>query len=270
MPSKYAWLALGIGAYVAFALSTFPAATAYRLFAPETVRLAGVEGTVWSGGAAVGSVVGLPLRDVSWQVDALPLLTGRVAAHVEARLADGVIQGDVRVTPRTAVLRNVRAGISVAALSPLVPLAGVEGQLRISLERAEIRDGWPVELVGEAQVAELAVPPLLPVRHPGLIPLGGYELTFAETPDPGILGELRDTGGPLEVTGTLALEPDGGYRLAGLVAARAGAPPELVQGLELMTGPPEAGGKRPFELTGSLRPPASSGTPAASENKARQ
>ena len=48
------WLALGIGAYLAFALSSFPAGTAYAWFAPAGLQLEGLEGTLWSGRAAAG------------------------------------------------------------------------------------------------------------------------------------------------------------------------------------------------------------------------
>src|SRR5690606_17260484 len=51
MRGKGLWLALGIGAYAAFLLARFPAG-ASSWFAPDTVRLAGVDGTLWSGRAA--------------------------------------------------------------------------------------------------------------------------------------------------------------------------------------------------------------------------
>jgi hypothetical protein len=40
--------------------------------------------------------------------------------------------------------------------------------------------------------------------------------------------------------------------LEGLVRARDGASAELIQGLDFMTGEPNADGRRPFSLTGSL------------------
>jgi hypothetical protein len=77
VPNKWSWIALGAGAYAAFVVATFPAATAYRWLAPPEVRLASVDGTVWSGTAALGSMPGLPLRDIRWNLSALPLLLGR-------------------------------------------------------------------------------------------------------------------------------------------------------------------------------------------------
>jgi hypothetical protein len=67
-----------------------------------------------------------------------------------------------------------------------------------------------------------------------------------------IEGRLADTGGPLEVLGRLALARDRNYELEGLVRARPEADADLVRGLEFMTGEPDASGRRPFNLSGSL------------------
>jgi general secretion pathway protein N len=252
MPNRYAWIALGAGAYLAFALSMMPAATVYRLFAPDALRLAGVDGTLWSGSATLGSAGGLPMRDIVWRVEALPLLTGRVAARVQARLADGFIETDVSAGVGGVVLDDLRGSTSVPALTPLVPLQGVDGLVSVSMRRLRLEDGWPTEAVGEARIAELRVPPLLSRGAADeLISLGNYEIAFDDAPS-GIAARIRDTGGPLEVDGTLTLSADRRYALEGRAAARPDAPPEVIQGLDLMAGEPDAEGKRAFSLTGSL------------------
>src|SRR5690606_26175100 len=109
MPNRYAWIALGLGAYIAFALSTFPAAAAYRWFAPPELRLAGVEGTVWSGRAALASAGDFPMRDLRWNIDAPPLLLGRVVGRARAALAEGFVETEVTVFPRGEIeLRNLK------------------------------------------------------------------------------------------------------------------------------------------------------------------
>lgn len=253
MPNRYAYVALGVGAYVAFALSTLPATVGVRLldaFAPDAVRLSGIDGTVWSGRAALGSAGGLPLRDIVWNADALPLLIGRVDAHVEARLSDGFVQTAVSARAGDVLLEDLRASTSVDALSPVIPLQGAGGQISVALNRLRLQDGWPTEALGEARIARLEVPPLLPGAGE-LIPLGDYEILFVEAPS-GIAARITDSAGPLRVDGTLSLTPDRRYALEGHAAARPDAPPELVQGLDLMAGEPGADGLRPFSLTGSL------------------
>lgn len=247
-------LALGVGAYLVFALYQFPAATAYRLLAPDTLRLSGIDGTIWSGRAALGSVAGLPLHDIGWTLDALPLLTAQLSGRVEARLSDGFVEGDVTAWPDgRAELRDVNASTSLRVLASLVPGAEAEGLVSATIARLELRDGWPVGVAGEARIADLAAPPLISADGgPASIPLGDYTLTL-ETSDAGeLLVRFQDSGGPLDVDGTARLDPRGNYRLEGRAAARPDAPPELVQGLELIGGEPDAEGMRPFEMTGSL------------------
>jgi hypothetical protein len=65
------------------------------------------------------------------------------------------------------------------------------------------------------------------------------------------VGQIRDLGGPLSVTGTLKLTRQGGYEVEGLVAARADAPPELINNMRFL-GSPDATGRRPFSLSGTF------------------
>jgi hypothetical protein len=140
---------------------------------------------------------------------------------------------------------------SVPALLPLIPLQGAEGLLSASMRRLVLEDGWPTSAVGQLRIVQLAVPPLLPSGNGGIIPLGDYEVVFSDAGN-GVAALIRDSGGPLEFSGTLSLGADRSYSLEGLAAPRTDASPELVNGLRLMTGEPNAGGKRPFSLTGSL------------------
>ena len=60
--SRWSWLALGVGAYIAFTLATFPAGVALRWFAPQNIAFVGVAGTLWSGSAATCSVEGFTVE----------------------------------------------------------------------------------------------------------------------------------------------------------------------------------------------------------------
>jgi len=253
MPNRYAWIALGLGAYIAFVLSMFPADAAYRWFAPDALRMSGLSGTVWSGRAALASADGLPLRDLRWQLDALPLLIGRANARVQARLADGYVEATVRASfGGRAVLSDVMLQARLAALEPIAPIGDVRGQLRVALDRLELVDGLPASMVGRATLTELTVPTFVPGGRGDPILLGDFALTFDDTGGQGLLARFNDTSGPLAVEGTLTVDRQGRYLLDARAAARRGAPPALVQALELMGGEPGPDGKRPFELSGSL------------------
>lgn len=250
---RLSWIALGAGAYLAFAIATLPAATAYHWFGPEPLRLSGLAGTIWSGSADLGSAEGLTFRDLRWNLHAGALLLGRLSADVEARLADGFVSTSLSAGVERARFRNLQATTRVATLSGLLPLGDARGNLSVSLDALELADGWPVNAVGTVRLAELAVPPLLSTSGGELVEIGSFSIELTDSGGQGIMGSFRDTAGPLEVTnGSLRLGLDRSYELRAQVRARAAASDELMQGVNLMTGEPGVEGMRPFEFSGSL------------------
>lgn len=264
MPSRLSWLALGFGAYIAFVVATFPAATAYRWLvpealrvsgiAPDTLRLSGVTGTVWDGAASLASVPGLPLHDLRWDLRGWPLLLGRVSGQVQVRLPDGFVSVDATATRRAVTLKNLRASTSLPVLSTLLPISGTQGLVSVSLDRLRLVNDFPTAVAGTVRIEKLKVTPLVAVagKGPGLVALGDYEITFKPGGDAAVAAAIRDTGGPLEVNATLTLTKNRAYKLDAKVRPRADASDELVQGLKLMTGAADAKGFREFALNGSL------------------
>ncbi len=84
------------------------------------------------------------------------------------------------------------------------------------------------------------------------MPLGDYTVTFGEAPARSIAARFVDNGGPLEVAGTLAVNAAREYTFDALIKPRAGAPQQLVDGLNIMTAEPNSDGRRRLTLTGSL------------------
>ncbi len=248
------WLALGIGAYLVFALASFPAAAAYRWFAPDGVRLAGVQGTLWSGRAAGGSVAGLGVRDVHWRLRPLSLLLGRVAAAVDCRLADGFVSTDVTASRRRLQFGGLKASTSLQTLAAVLPTRGMRGLANLTLSSLSLENGWPIAIAGDLKLAQLQVAPLVPSGGAAqLLPLGDYAIDLGTGSHGEVAANFKDTGGgPLEVSGTLLLDAMRMYTLDAFVKPRADAPQSLVQGLEFMTSDPDASGRRHLMLTGSL------------------
>ncbi len=252
MPARIPWLALGVGAYVAFAVAFFPASVAYRWFAPSEVRLSGVEGTLWSGQAALGSVGEFGLHEIEWELQPWSLALGRVGGQVQTRFSDGFLTTRVRAGFGGVDFTELRATSSLAALSGVLPIRGTRGQASANFAELVVQDGWPIGAVGELRLGELAVPPLVPVSDTDLIPLGNYSINFADASGQGLVGTFRDQGGPLEVMGSLRLNPNRDYLIEGVVRARPEAVAALTQGLAFMTGEPDSSGMRTFSLAGSL------------------
>jgi len=250
--NRWSWLALGVGAYLAFALSTFPAGTAVSWFVPAPVVLNGIQGTVWSGSAASGTIGGLPVQDVRWHVRAWTLLTGRVGANVEARLADGFLNTGITASTSRVQFSDLRGGTSLSTLALILPVRGMRGQANVALSSLELENGWPAHILGELKLAALQVAPFVSNGNSNLVPLGDYTVTFGDAPARSIAARFVDNGGPLEVAGTLVVSPAREYTFDALIKPRDGAPQQLVDGLQIMTADPNSEGRRRLTLTGSL------------------
>lgn len=252
MLNRWSWLALGVGAYLAFTLSSFPAGTAFAWFAPAGVSFSGIEGTLWSGRAASGSVADLALHDIQWRVRPWYLLIGRLAAQVEARLSDGFVSARVSATPSRLELSDVRGSTSIATLRGVLPVSGVRGMANVALSKLELESGALTTIVGELRLAQLEVVPLIPSGSRELLAVGEYVVQFQDSAGEGIDARFNDSGGPLEVSGTLVVDRQRAYTLDGLIKPRPDASRQLVDGLNILTADPDAEGRRRLTLTGSL------------------
>jgi general secretion pathway protein N len=94
--TRKALVSIGLVTFVSAFVVMFPARVAYDWFAPSTVQVSGLEGSIWSGSAAEASVAGLYLRDLAWRLRPLRLFTGKLAASIEASPASGFLEAEGR------------------------------------------------------------------------------------------------------------------------------------------------------------------------------
>ncbi len=244
------WIGLGVAAYIAFTIASFPAGTAYRWFAPDELRLSGLQGTVWSGRAELGSAGELGFQELRWQIQPWSILLARPGARIETGLGDGFLQADVRVGTGEIVLTGLRAGCSLSALAAVLPIVGIRGQISFDLTEVVLQNGRLTAATGEVRLAQLIVPSLVPGSVGDSVALGSYNVSLSGTAD--LRGAFEDRGGPLQVRGSASLGADGNYDISGLARARPDAPIALVRGLEILTGDPDETGMRAFSFTGTI------------------
>jgi general secretion pathway protein N len=250
--SRWSWLALGVGAYLAFTLATFPATTAVRWFAPPGVAVAGVEGTLWSGGALSCSFGGFRAEAVRWRIRPWSLLRGQVAGTIEARIPDGFVSTELSATSSRVRFDSLRGATTLSALAAVLPTSGMRGKASVALESLEVVDGWPTSVVGEVTLADLEARPLIPNGSGALLALGNYKVTFVPAAEREVAAQFVDEGGPLAVAGTVKIDSARAFTFDALIAPRPGAHESLVQGLVISAGEPDAQGRHRLMLTGTL------------------
>nr|WP_298727521.1 type II secretion system protein N [uncultured Steroidobacter sp.] len=242
-------VALGVGAFLIFALVTLPASIVTSWLASSGIYAGGVSGTVWNGRAQVLQIQGANVGGVEWKLHPLALLTAHVNADVKVNRIDGFAQSKLSVSPTGTInFKALTASFPLSALPATVIPGGWAGTVNGRFQELTLENGWPTEVNGTLEVMDLNGP----ARHP--TKAGSYRILFdpaASTADV-LKGAISDVGdGPLQLNGTLQLKPDRSYLLETLVAARPDAPRDLIQMLEFL-GPPDAQGRRPYTTEGTL------------------
>lgn len=211
--TRKALIATGLLAFVAAFVAMFPARVAYDWFVPQAVQVSGLDGSIWSGSATEASVAGLYLRDVNWRLRPLRLLTGQLAASIEASPSSGFLEADVAVGfGGDVALANVNASLPLSAFATIARVPGLAGNASIQFQDLRLRDGLPVVADGTLTVADLVAPMV------DASPIGGYRAEFF-TDDNAVVASVEDVNGVFDLAGSLTISADRNYQFLGKVAA---------------------------------------------------
>jgi general secretion pathway protein N len=243
--TRKALVSVGLLTFVLAFITMFPARAAYNWFAPEAVRLSGLEGSVWSGSAAEASVAGLYFRDLRWRMRPLLLFTGKVATSIEASPSSGFLEADVALGfGGDVTLTNVNGSLPLSAFATIARVPGLAGTTSIQFVELRIRDGLPVAADGTLSVANLVAPMV------DAAPIGGYRAEFF-TEDNAVVASVEDVNGVFDLAGSLTISADRNYQFLGKVAATDNTSDKLRRQLRFL-GSPNDRGQHDIRLEGQL------------------
>jgi general secretion pathway protein N len=201
---------------------TCPADYAYRLVADRlgALKLGGISGSIWNGHAASAQVFGQELGALDWQLQAAPLLSRELVAHVDlnggAVKATGIVDrgADGTISVRDATFQ-MPARMAAPALD--IPALDLLGEIDGKLTQAQLRGVWVDGASGGLRWNHAAVAGAAQAQF------GDLEATFSSAPDGSIAGVVHDLGGPLQVNGTFKVAA-GSFDAEAKLAARDGNP----------------------------------------------
>lgn len=244
-PTRKTLIVAGLLTFVAALVLLFPARVAYHWFAPPVVQLSGIEGSVWSGSAAEASAAGIYLRDLKWRLRPLRLLTGAVAASIEAKPSSGFLEGDVALGFGGDIsLANVNGSLPLQAFAGIAQMPGLSGSASVQFDRLRLRGGLPVAADGTVAVANLVVPMI------DASSIGGYRAEFFTDGD-AVIGSIEDVDGVFDLAASLTLSADRSYQFVGKVAATDRTSQKLRGQLRFL-GSPNDRGQHDIRLEGRL------------------
>lgn len=248
---RWGLILLALVAFIAVLAARFPLGWAVG-FLPPVVRCEAPTGTVWQGRCGafsvnVASTGPVPIGAVAWDLDGAALLRAKLAGQL--RVDGAQVRGATAFEATSGgrlVLENLNAELPLdRQLIGVVP-ANWTGRVTVANARVALDGRRLLGLSGEAQVRDIVA------QGPRPDPFGSYRLRFPAGPDGAAhRGELQDIGGPLELTGTLVLQPDLVFELDTWVKPRADATPGLVRLVEFL-GATDAQGRRNFSASGNF------------------
>ena len=242
---------LGLLAYVIFMLIQFPAANFIDLLGRY---LPGLTAQEVQGSARKGTAREVRLHDtrfetLSWRFRPLALVKGRLEYRVIAEAPQLRLEGAAGVGLRRQLqIEDLSGRLPLPRAIALIgrPTLPLNGNVELNLTALHLdREGRPRAAYGTTRLLDTRTTLGRPLD------LGDFSAELT-TEDQTILGTIKDNGGPLELTGVLALTPDGRYRFTGQVALRDPNNQDLRQALTAL-GQPGADGKWQMEFTGVLR-----------------
>lgn len=240
---------LGVVTYLGFLVATFPADRALNAMRDQmpNVYVQGVSGSVWRGHANTLQVKDQSFEQFAWQMRILPLLIGRLQLGFE-------FDGNGRAGQGVAAL-SAGGGVGFNDVDVRLPAADVDqylglgplalsGMMEMKFESAHFEQARLSSATGTLRWQNAALP------GPPPLELGSFELALSN--DEGVVkGVLKDAGGPVQLEGTVRLQPEGSYQFNGKISTRPGAMPALTQALKLM-GNPGPDGKISIQYRGQL------------------
>jgi hypothetical protein len=250
MRERDALIGAGLVAFCVGVLAMVPAQVA--LLAADA-RASGVSGTIWRGTAEALQLDAFRLGRTEWSLHPMALMAARLGADIATQWNGGRGEGYVTIGLGGAVAcEDCEVLADMASLRGLIPVPLPTGNMALTIQTLDIKDGWPRRAVGAARVEDM--PLTLPGQSGGTSATGSYEALFNADPvaEGGRLeAVVTDLGGPVQVAARLQLTPPGTYLLAGSVQARPDAPPALTNGLALL-GPQRSDGSHEFAFSGTF------------------
>jgi len=248
----FRYLVYGTLFYLMFLFATLPADVSYAYWKKnwgqrEQIVLSGLKGSVWSGSVSQAMIKGQRFQELQWHFKPLSLFLGKVEADLEFTVPDGFGKGRLGYSVLSGIYaKDVEAWIPLPVIARFVNLAALRpgGKLNINLQAFNYQQGSVHEAVGTLAWLDAEISFFQPVA------LGNFQLDLSSGDD-GVIGDLKDKGGPLQAEAKLLLSATGDYSVDGEILLRDKSRNDLAQALQSM-GRANAKGAIPLKQKGNL------------------
>jgi hypothetical protein len=232
---------LGLAAFLLALLLVLPASWVAGAL-PAGVQCGEWAGSIWRGQCSAlvvsdGGTGVMRIDAVRWKLKPASLLRLALSAQFEGSWAKGRAAGQITVGSGGTIQMRELDGESVLDQTVMRALpAGWNGRIQLRQLEFDWKAGTIGRLGGNVIVSDLA--------DANGNALGGYRLELPAAEAAPFTGQLRDTGGAIEVEAQLQLAADRSWTLEGRMRARNAADAALARKLDMFAAPDATGWRR--------------------------
>ena len=207
-----------VALYLFFLITSLPAKVVLlAMDLPDNISLTSISGTIWSGKARKLKVSGIDLGTVNWKLHPLNLIIGELSADVAIVNNQQYINTQVYLSSSGKIeLEETRFLIDLSLLQPLtygMPFS-YDGKAAGYFPISFFHKNNHVGINGKLSLTGLTM------ISPQYQSFGDFVIDFRAEKEGATSGQIKDSGGPLNITGQLTLKKNGQLNLSAKLAAR--------------------------------------------------
>ncbi|UCB53992.1 MAG: type II secretion system protein N [Thiotrichales bacterium] len=233
MRTRY-YLIIGIIAYLAFLVTTIPAAPVIGMLDQKLpVTINNVSGTLWNGRAGkINARQNITLTDVEWSFLPWRLLLASAAIDVDARFNDNPLSTRLSTgISGNLAIDDLAMNLDASDISPLIalPIGELSGQLQLNINSARLKQSEVPRVDGSINWQKAAV------TIAETADLGNISIQVQEDDQSPLTANISNTGGHLSLKGVLTTTEQGDYSLRVTMKPNANASDNLTSSLGMFS-----------------------------------
>jgi hypothetical protein len=208
----------------------------------------GTQGTLWKGKASQLRIEGIKLGAISWTINPIWLLTGKIKGDFFIKDVDLDIQGDFgsSLNGDTLTLDNTRFAANGRFINKVQHYAIMSGNLNGFIDHFELQQSTklPPKVAGMINWERGGL--LSPIK----LPKGNYQLILKPEADGKMLGMISSNDAPVDIKGNIKL--DSQWKYITDLKIKSTAKGKTIQGMLSMAGKPGKDGYIHVKQVGNL------------------
>ncbi|HEB55873.1 MAG TPA: type II secretion system protein N [Gammaproteobacteria bacterium] len=239
----------GLLSYLFFLLASIPAQQVWQLIPQKNkaqLQISHIEGSLWSGKINNLRINRLPLGELDWELNLLPLLLGQIELDIKIQGPLGKLQSHLSLSTAGRLQATKLSGhIPAESLNPYTLPATLGGNISFNIQKLSFQNQEKLQLQGEMHWRNASISILQTVE------LGDVRLLAKAGGDGSIL-HINNEKSALGIEGSVKLSADGRYNV-NLALINRDSSRNDIRTLLQMLGQADAAGKVHIQRQGRLQ-----------------